>query len=103
MMDLYSREKIRTWQDALDVLKRGNECFSEGLLSARSLMSTLMLRELAENGQQPFAIVLTCSDSRVPAEMIFDQGLGALFVIRVAGNVVQPSQIASIEYGAQVL
>ncbi|RYZ96373.1 MAG: carbonic anhydrase, partial [Proteobacteria bacterium] len=56
--------------------------------------------DLATNGQKPFAIVLTCSDSRSPAEIIFDQGLGDLFVIRVAGNVVAPSLLASIEFAA---
>src|SRR5690606_1681146 len=52
--------------------------------------------------QQPFAVILGCSDSRVPAEIVFDQGLGDLFVIRVAGNIVAPSQIGSIEYAAEV-
>ncbi len=52
------------------------------------------------NGQEPFAIVLGCSDSRVPAEIVFDQGLGDLFVIRVAGNIVAPSQIGSVEFAA---
>jgi len=52
-------------------------------------------------GQQPFAIVLGCSDSRVPAELVFDQGLGDLFVIRVAGNIVAPSQIGSVEFAAE--
>jgi carbonic anhydrase len=51
-------------------------------------------------GQEPFAIVLGCSDSRVPAELVFDQGLGDLFVIRVAGNIVAPSQIGSVEFAA---
>ena len=51
--------------------------------------------------QNPFAIVLGCSDSRVPAEMVFDQGLGDLFVIRVAGNVVAPSQVGSVEFAAE--
>ena len=51
-------------------------------------------------GQQPFAIVLGCSDSRVPAEIVFDQGLGDLFVIRVAGNIVAPSQVGSVEFAA---
>jgi carbonic anhydrase len=53
-----------------------------------------------QDGQEPFAIILGCSDSRVPAEMIFDQGLGDLFVIRVAGNIVAPSQIGSVEFAA---
>jgi carbonic anhydrase len=60
----------------------------------------LRRRELA-NGQAPFAIILGCSDSRVPAEIVFDQGLGDLFVIRVAGNIVAPSQIGSIEFAAE--
>jgi len=51
-------------------------------------------------GQEPFAIVLGCSDSRVPAELVFDQGLGDLFVIRVAGNIVAPSQVGSVEFAA---
>lgn len=54
-------------------------------------------------GQSPFAIVLACSDSRVPVELIFDQGLGDLFVIRVAGNVVAPSQVGSVEFAAAQL
>ena len=53
------------------------------------------------DGQEPFAIILGCSDSRVPAELVFDQGLGDLFVIRVAGNVVAPSQIGSVEFAAE--
>jgi len=52
------------------------------------------------DGQEPFAIILGCSDSRVPAEIVFDQGLGDLFVIRVAGNIVAPSQIGSVEFAA---
>lgn len=52
-------------------------------------------------GQQPFAIILGCSDSRVPAELVFDQGLGELFVIRVAGNIVAPSQVGSVEFAAE--
>jgi len=54
-----------------------------------------------ETGQEPFAIILGCSDSRVPAEIVFDQGLGDLFVIRVAGNIVAPSQIGSVEFAAE--
>jgi carbonic anhydrase len=53
--------------------------------------------ELA-TGQEPFAVILGCSDSRVPAEIVFDQGLGDLFVIRVAGNIVAPSQVGSVEF-----
>jgi carbonic anhydrase len=60
------------------------------------------LNELS-NEQKPFATILGCSDSRAPLEVIFDQGLGDLFVIRVAGNVVTPSELASIEYGVSIL
>jgi carbonic anhydrase len=64
------------------------------------MYSHLRMADLAEKGQRPFAIVLTCSDSRSPAEMIFDQGLGDLFVVRVAGNIIAPSLLASIEFAA---
>jgi len=63
-------------------------------------MSPTRRRELAA-GQEPFAIILGCSDSRVPAEIVFDQGLGDLFVIRVAGNIVAPSQVGSVEFAAE--
>ena len=59
-----------------------------------------MRRSALVAGQEPFAIILGCSDSRVPAEIVFDQGLGDLFVIRVAGNIVAPSQIGSVEFAA---
>ena len=62
--------------------------------------STARRRALAAQ-QQPFAIVLGCSDARVPAELVFDQGLGDLFVIRVAGNIVAPSQVGSVEFAAE--
>ena len=91
------------WKTSLERLTQGNERFVSGLRSADTFLGHLKLRELAERGQKPFAIVLSCSDSRVPAELLFDCGFGELFVIRVAGNVVQPSQIASIEYAAKVL
>jgi carbonic anhydrase len=58
-------------------------------------------RKQVASAQQPFAIILGCSDSRVPAEIVFDQGLGDLFVIRVAGNIVAPSQIGSVEFAAE--
>ena len=64
-------------------------------------LSSLTRRAELVSGQQPFAIVLGCSDSRVPAEIVFDQGLGELFVIRVAGNVVAPSQIGSVEFAVE--
>lgn len=89
-----------TPNEAIERLKQGNERFVSGVRSVEPLLSHLKMKELAENGQKPFAIVLTCSDSRSPAEMIFDQGVGDLFVVRVAGNVIAPSLLASIEFAA---
>lgn len=86
---------------ALQRLKEGNARFVSGVRSMDALLSHTKLDELAE-GQQPFAVILGCSDSRVPVEIVFDQGLGDLFVIRVAGNVVAPSQIGSIEFAAEM-
>jgi carbonic anhydrase len=87
-------------QEALDRLKEGNRRFIQHLRSTEVLMSQLRRGELVK-GQKPFAIVLGCSDSRVPAELVFDQGLGDLFVIRVAGNIVAPSQVGSVEFAAE--
>jgi carbonic anhydrase len=84
--------------DALERLKDGNGRFAANQPAHRAGAEDRR-RELT-GGQQPFAIILGCSDSRVPAEIIFDQGLGDLFVIRVAGNIVEPSQIGSIEFAA---
>lgn len=85
---------------ALQRLQDGNRRFVSGRPSRARLPSQSRRRALTV-GQQPFAIVLGCSDSRVPAEIVFDQGLGDLFVIRVAGNVVAPSQIGSVEFAAE--
>lgn len=84
--------------DVLDRLLEGNHRFTNGLISVDSMMSVRKIHDLAENGQKPSAIILTCSDSRAPAEIVFDQGVGELFVVRVAGNVVAPSLIASMEF-----
>jgi carbonic anhydrase len=86
-------------REALARLKEGNQRYASNVRSLDSLLSHTRRVELAE-GQTPFAIVLGCSDSRVPAEIVFDQGLGDLFVIRVAGNIVAPSQIGSVEFAA---
>jgi carbonic anhydrase len=86
--------------EALERLREGNRRFASDTRSVESLSSLTRRAELVA-GQQPHAIVLGCSDSRVPAEIVFDQGLGELFVIRVAGNVVAPSQIGSVEFAAE--
>ena len=85
--------------EALTRLQEGNRRFAADLRDHKSLKSEGRRIELVE-GQRPFAIILGCSDSRVPAELIFDQGLGDLFVIRVAGNIVAPSQVGSVEFAA---
>jgi len=87
-------------QEALERLHEGNRRFVSDIQSRGTLTShTRRPRDLAA-GQEPFAIILGCSDSRVPAEIVFDQGLGDLFVIRVAGNIVAPSQVGSVEFAA---
>lgn len=82
---------------ALQRLREGNHRFVNNLRSTEPLATHTRRAELATY-QEPFAIVLGCADSRVPAELVFDQGLGDLFVIRVAGNIVAPSQIGSVEF-----
>ncbi len=84
---------------ALERLKSGNRRFVKGEIRLANLSGHLRRDELVD-GQAPIAAVLGCSDSRVPVEMVFDQGLGDLFVIRVAGNVVAPSQVGSVEFAA---
>ncbi len=86
--------------EALQRLKRGNQRFAEDLGGHRALNPQVRRNQLTA-GQEPHAIILGCSDSRVPAEMVFDQGLGDLFVIRVAGNIVAPSQVDSVEFAAE--
>jgi carbonic anhydrase len=87
-------------QEALERLRNGNRRFASDVRGRDSLTSQTRRRELALV-QEPFAIILGCSDSRVPVEIVFDQGLGDLFVIRVAGNIVAPSQIGSVEFAAE--
>lgn len=85
---------------ALERLQEGNRRFVAGAQYRVARSSDARRSELVA-GQEPVAIILGCSDSRVPAEIVFDQGLGDLFVIRVAGNIVAPSQVASIEFAAE--
>lgn len=85
-------------QEALDRLKEGNERFVAGLARFPTLQKEV-LAELAK-GQQPYATILGCSDSRVPPELVFDAGFGELFVIRVAGNVLGPSILGTLQYAA---
>ena len=84
---------------ALARLREGNRRFVTDQTSIPALSSAVRRGALVA-GQEPFAIILGCSDSRVPAELVFDQGFGDLFVIRVAGNIVAPSQVGSVEFAA---
>ena len=84
--------------EALARLREGNRRFVDGI--DQSTAQSLARRSELIEVQEPFAIILGCSDARVPAEIVFDQGIGDLFVIRVAGNIVAPSQIGSVEFAA---
>jgi len=86
--------------EALSRLREGNYRFVSNKRDPDEFLSRARRAELAQS-QEPFAIILGCSDSRVPAEIVFDQGLGDLFVIRVAGNIVAPSQVGSVEFAAE--
>jgi carbonic anhydrase len=88
-----------TAPEALTRLRDGNRRFVANR-TARSVLPDPERRAALVAGQEPFAIILGCSDSRVPAELVFDQGFGDLFVIRVAGNIVAPSQVGSVEFAA---
>ncbi|MBS9777377.1 MAG: carbonic anhydrase [Gammaproteobacteria bacterium] len=85
--------------EALKRLKEGNKRFVSGDIQHKTLDEMAKIKMSGE--QSPFAIILGCSDARVPAEMIFDQGIGDLFVIRVAGNIIAPSLVGSIEYAVK--
>jgi len=87
-----------TAYEALARLREGNRRFVSNQPAAQTV--SIHRRAALVAGQEPFAIVLGCSDSRVPAELVFDQGFGDLFVIRVAGNIVAPSQVGSVEFAA---
>jgi carbonic anhydrase len=86
-------------REALGRLQAGNLRFASNVRGSDAFLSHTRRADLTAR-QQPFAIILGCSDSRVPAEIVFDQGLGDLFVIRVAGNIVAPSQVGSVEFAA---
>ena len=84
--------------EALARLQEGNRRFVANQTAPEPI--DMVKRAALAAGQEPFAIILGCSDSRVPAELVFDQGFGDLFVIRVAGNIVAPSQVGSVEFAA---
>src|SRR5262245_6392109 len=86
--------------EALDTLKQGNGLFVSGAVATHDLKAQV---KATAQGQYPFAAVLSCMDSRVPPEMVFDQGIGDLFVVRVAGNVVDTDDLGSLEYATKVV
>jgi carbonic anhydrase len=88
--------------EALQKLMDGNKRFVQSQANSQKLCDITTRRKLTK-GQQPYAVILTCSDSRVPPEIIFDKGLGEIFVIRVAGNILDPVVLGSIEYAAEHL
>ena len=90
---------MTTANDALNRLKAGNQRFVANVRDISAETNESRRAQILES-QQPFAIILGCSDSRVPAEIVFDQGLGDLFVVRVAGNIVTPSLLGSVEFSA---
>lgn len=92
------QKTIDTAEQALQMLKDGNARFVESLKNPNA---TLLASNALTDVHEPYAIILGCSDARVPAEIVFDQSLGDLFVIRVAGNVVAPSQIGSVEFATE--
>ncbi len=96
--NVYTRPEVKTAEEAKKLLMDGNARFVSAKVLGEDLSQTT--REKLAKGQAPFAVVVTCSDSRVPPELIFDQGLGDIFIIRTAGNVVDPVTIGSVEYGA---
>ena len=86
-------------EEALERLRDGNRRFASGTWSRDEHLRHSLQVEMAKD-REPFAIILGCSDARVPVELVFDQGLGDLFVIRIAGNIVAPSQVGSAEFAA---
>lgn len=94
----FRQEKI-TASQARALLEEGNRRFVEGKMAAKDISMTRR-QELSQKGQKPFAAILGCPDSRVPPEVVFDQGLGDLFVIRTAGNIVDAINLGSLEYAA---
>ncbi|MFT5986021.1 MAG: carbonic anhydrase, partial [Planctomycetota bacterium] len=88
-----------TPEKSLQFLKEGNERFQNNLKANRNLLQQV---NETSDGQFPFAVILSCIDSRVPAELVFDQGIGDIFSVRVAGNIVNEDILGSIEYGCKV-
>lgn len=99
---VYERPAVVTAEEAKKLLIEGNKRFTAGLPAQKNMGSAKRL-ELKEKGQKPFAVILTCSDSRVPPELLFDQSIGDLFVVRNAGNILDSASLGSIEYAVDHL
>ncbi|EGW40538.1 carbonic anhydrase [Desulfosporosinus sp. OT] len=100
---VYKRTEVITSSDvAKKLLDDGNARFTSGKTLNKDLSATRRM-DLEKNGQHPFAVIVSCSDSRVPPEVLYDEALGDLFVIRVAGNVVTPVELGSVEYAVEHL
>ena len=94
----YTQDSL-TSKDALEILVEGNNRFVQNLKVQRNLQDQVFE---TSKGQFPFAVILSCIDSRVPAELVFDQGIGDIFSVRVAGNIINEDVLASIEYACKV-
>ena len=92
---------VTDWQAALELLKSGNKRFRENKMLPRNV--TDADRKALENGQKPFAAIISCSDSRLPPEVIFDQSIGNIFVLRNAGNTLDTSMLGTIEFAVEYL
>lgn len=99
---VHERPAVVTAEEAKNLLLEGNKRFNTGLPAQKNTGSARRL-ELRDKGQKPFAVVLTCSDSRVPPELLFDQSVGDLFVVRNAGNILDPVSLGSVEYAVDHL
>ena len=93
------RRDLITPVDAIELLKKGNERFVNNLKMNRNLLQQM---NETSDGQHPFAVILSCIDSRVPAELIFDQGLGDIFSIRIAGNFINEDILGSMEFACKI-
>ena len=92
-------QKLLTPDQAIEILKEGNRRFVDNQQADKDLAAQV---EHGASGQYPFAVILGCIDSRVPAEIVFDQGIGDIFNVRIAGNIVNNDILGSIEYGCKV-
>lgn len=99
--EVYKRPEVKTASEAIELLKQGNERFVSGKRANLDLGEEK--RKELEKGQKPFAVIVGCSDSRVTSNIIFDQGLGDLFEVKIAGNVVDENALGSIEYAVEHL